>query len=431
MYRKALAMEHERIAQETFIGRVGNLPVVNSAWTQACGVYQKTKERNSFLNATCRVAESGVGLIATTTKPIVDRYQPQIKQVDAFACDKLTWVEETYPVITKPTDEVIKEGREKCETLLKPVTDRYNHYKDAYNGMVNRNKERVEGTVQMVKDLGQKSIDSPYGKFVLEKVDEALALSESYVEKYLPESEELEDYEENGEEEHPGEASTLTRVTTLSTKLRQRMYKRAMRDLKQLQVRSHETLERLHFTVDLIQYAKAGYGNAKDVAEEKYELVHRKVVDTWGKITEEREDGSEESNPETLEGKTIAVARKLTCQVRQSVTVITGYLPETYQPDAVRERLLHARLYSEELYHSFREAHKFEDLPSWALSQAKEKMSYLQDTVSFLAETFLITPISWLVPARSEPLEMVPITAKDMKSAVTSEAKPGVTTGNQ
>ena len=34
MYRKAIAMEHERQAQETFIGRVGNLPVVNSAWTQ-------------------------------------------------------------------------------------------------------------------------------------------------------------------------------------------------------------------------------------------------------------------------------------------------------------------------------------------------------------------------------------------------------------
>ena len=32
-----------------------------------------------LLNATCRVAENGVGLIATTTKPIVDRYQLQSK----------------------------------------------------------------------------------------------------------------------------------------------------------------------------------------------------------------------------------------------------------------------------------------------------------------------------------------------------------------
>lgn len=52
--------------------------------------------------------------------------------------------------------------------------------------------------------------------------------------------------------EHSGEASTFTRVTSLSTKLRQRMYKRAMRDLRQLQVRSRERLEKLHFTVDLV-----------------------------------------------------------------------------------------------------------------------------------------------------------------------------------
>lgn len=423
MYRRALAMEHERMAQETFIGRVGNLPIVNSAWSQACGVYQKTKERNSFLNATCKMAESGVGLIATTTKPIVDRYQPQIQQVDAYARDKLVLVEEKYPVITKPTEEVLKEGREKCETLLKPVTDRYHHVKDTYNGMVNKSKETVEGTVQMVKGLGQKSLDTQYGKFVMEKVDEALALSEAYVEKYLPETEEDREIKDNGESEmeHSGEASTFTRVTSLSTKLRQRMYKRAMRDLRQLQVRSRERLEKLHFTVDLIQYAKSGLGDARDMAEEKYELVHRKVIDTWGQITEEREEGSEEANPETLERKTIAVARRLTCQVRQSVTVIRGYLPENYQPDAVKERLVHAREYSEELYKSFTEAHKFEDIPSWALSQAKEKMSYLQDTVSFLAETFLITPITWLVPVyRKEPLVMEPVREEELKPLVTT-----------
>ena len=63
--------------------------------------------------------------------------------MDAFACDKLALVEKSYPIITKPTDEVLKEGREKCETLLRPVTDRYNHYRGAYTGMVNRGKETV------------------------------------------------------------------------------------------------------------------------------------------------------------------------------------------------------------------------------------------------------------------------------------------------
>lgn len=43
------------------------------------------------------------------------------------------------------------------------------------------------------------------------------------------------------------------------------------------------------------------------------------------------------------------------------------------------------------------QAQGFEDLPSWLLNQAKEKMSYIQETVSFLTDTFLLAPISWLV----------------------------------
>ena len=49
-----------------------------------------------------------------------------------------------------------------------------------------------------------------------------------------------------------------------------------------------------------IQYARSGVVDAKDMAEEKYELVHRKVVDTWGRINEEPEEG--EITPEVRDG---------------------------------------------------------------------------------------------------------------------------------
>jgi len=50
------------------------------------------------------------------------------------------------------------------------------------------------------------------------------------------------------------EVSTLTRVTVLSSKLRQRMYQRAMRDIKGLKIRSQEKIEKLNFTVDLVSF---------------------------------------------------------------------------------------------------------------------------------------------------------------------------------
>lgn len=46
--------------------------------------------------------------------------------------------------------------------------------------------------------------------------------------------------------------STFTRVTDLSGKVRRRMYKRALGDLKGLQMRSKEKLDSLNFTVDLV-----------------------------------------------------------------------------------------------------------------------------------------------------------------------------------
>ena len=58
----------------------------------------------------------------------------------------------------------------------------------------------------MVVGFGQKSMDNPYGKFVLDKMDEALTLSEAYVEKYLPEEE-----VENIKEEEQGKDTALRR----------------------------------------------------------------------------------------------------------------------------------------------------------------------------------------------------------------------------
>ncbi|XP_045156473.2 perilipin-2-like [Mercenaria mercenaria] len=414
MYRQALNMEQEQIANEQFINRLGSLPVVSSAWSQACDIYAKTKDCNSILRATCNMAEGGVQTVVSTAKPYVEKYQPHIEKVNAYACEKLALFEEQYPVITKPTDEVLKEGKEKCANVLKPVTDRVTAVKDSYHGIVNKGQETYDATkgkVEAVKDYGvttiSRTLESPLGKFAMEKVNEALTVSEDYVEKYLPPTEE-ELAEEKKAPLEVDEVGTLTRVTSLSTKLRQRMYKRAMKDLKGVQMRSKEKLEGLNFTVDLIKYAKSGAGEVKDTLEEKYEIAQTKMAEYWEKINEEN-DTDDEEVPVTLEGKTIVVARRLTRQVKQSMTTVSGYLPTRLQPTVVRERMENALKYTEELYQAFKEAQGFDDLPNWLLTQAKEKMLYVQETVSFLTETFLVAPISWMVSKRSlEPTPGMP-----------------------
>ena len=53
--------------------------------------------------------------------------------------------------------------------------------------------DAAKGRVEAVKDYGlnqvSRSLETPVAKFAFEKVNEALTLSEEYIEKYLPESE--------------------------------------------------------------------------------------------------------------------------------------------------------------------------------------------------------------------------------------------------
>ncbi|KAL3865647.1 hypothetical protein ACJMK2_043013 [Sinanodonta woodiana] len=417
MYRQAVMMEQERMHQDQFFSRLGNLPVVTSAWVQACDLYIKTKERNAILRTTCNLAEGGVKKFAETTKPLMDKYQPQLNLVNSFACKQLTKLEENYPVITKPTNQVLDEGKKVCETVLKPVTDRVNAVRETYN----KGKEQVckvsqlgTNTVANLKDFGvaqvSRSMETQYGKFVMQKVNDALDFSEQCVDKYLPDSEEDgEDEGEDGNQEERSSENPLTKVTSLSTKVRQRMYKRAMKDFKGLQMRSQETLSKLNFTVNLIQYAKTNMDSTKGKISETYDQVQEKLGNVWEQINKEECD-CEEHAPHTLEGQTIAVARRLTKVLKTNVALVKGYLPESMQPAALKDILNQATQYSLDLYKSFKNASSFEDFPSWVLEQTKEKLSYLQETLGFLREMLTQSSLNWMVPScwsgKQEAIEM-------------------------
>ncbi|KAL5005357.1 hypothetical protein ScPMuIL_018813 [Solemya velum] len=411
MYRRHIMQQQEQETNAQFIGRLGSLPVVNSAWTQALVLYQRTKDSNVLLKTTLGMAENTVRVVSSTTKPIVDRYQPQIfDRMDAYACQALTRLEENYPVITKKPDELLQDGKQ----LVKPAVDRVTSVYQFGAGTYNMGKEKVDqvkkigtDTVVGIKDFSvtqmKKGMDTSYGKMVVGKLEDVLTMSEGYVDVYLPPSEgedllkEKEGKEEKGEKKDP-----LTRVTTLSNKVRQRMYRKAMKDLTNVKVRSQDALSKLHSTVDLISYAKSHLDTARETVGVNVGAAQDKLLWAWGEINSEKE---KEETPNTLEGHTIALARRLTKQVRHGLTVISTHIPETVQVANLQERIAEARKYSEELYTSFKEVKTYEEIPIWALTQARGKMQYMQETLSFLTDMVLSVPLNWLVPSHkaSEP----------------------------
>lgn len=72
-------MEEEQQQQEQFVTRLASLPVVSSAVTQACNMYQKTKESNQVFRTSLNLAESSIKSVAETSKPYLEKYQPQCK----------------------------------------------------------------------------------------------------------------------------------------------------------------------------------------------------------------------------------------------------------------------------------------------------------------------------------------------------------------
>ncbi|KAJ8304834.1 hypothetical protein KUTeg_018417 [Tegillarca granosa] len=364
MYRKSME-EENRINQEEFVSRLGNLPVVNSAWTQACTLYQKTKDSNAVFRTALNMAEGTVKTFTETSKPYIEKYQPQIERVNEYAYQQLVRLEENYPVITKPTNELLSNGKELCGSIVKPAVDRVNAVKqygtDKYNGVINGGKEKVNqvkqlgtNTINTVKDLGMatvnKTLETSYGQYVVEKMDDVLTMSEDYLDKYLPDSEEeaegteMDNLSKEGVMDEFSVQNPVTRVSHLTTKVRRRMYKRAVKDLKNVQMRSLESLAKLNFTVDL----------------------------------------------------TLAVARQLTRQLRHGMDTVTGCLPDYAQPTAVYERLQEAKKYTEDLFQSFRDVKSYDEIPSWVLSQTKEKLSYLQETLHFVTETVIAAPLQFL-----------------------------------
>lgn len=80
---------------------------------------------------------------------------------------------------------------------------------------------------------------------------------------------------------------------------------------------------------------------------------------------------------QTVEGRTIAVARHVSQQLQQSVARVSSILPGSLQPAAVQERLQEAKNFTEDLYKSFqkvRAKNYFENPSKKIMQQLLEKI---------------------------------------------------------
>ncbi|RNA43843.1 perilipin-2-like isoform X1 [Brachionus plicatilis] len=108
MYRKHLREQKEMESKTGLktIDRIADIPVVNSALSNVTDYYGKVKDKNMILRTSFNLAELSVKTMAFAASPITSIWKKPIESVDSYLYGKLNDLEQTYPSINKPTDQL-------------------------------------------------------------------------------------------------------------------------------------------------------------------------------------------------------------------------------------------------------------------------------------------------------------------------------------
>ncbi|XP_077988913.1 perilipin-2-like isoform X2 [Glandiceps talaboti] len=365
--------------KDNIISRVAGLPMVNSAIGQVTNMYTKTKEYNGLVKYTLEAAEKSVVTVASAAMPVVNTLEKPIGMANDFACNQMDKLEEAYPVITQPSDKV-------------------------YSSVVDGSKRVWDNT----KSIGTRTIDNlmntKVGQAVSASVDISLSMSEIVVDHCLPpdaverEEDMAEASKEKTDEEKQLCIAPVQRVVSLTGKVRHRIYVRAMAKLQTAQKRSQETVEKLHYTVNLIEYAKANIDTTNQKVRDQMNSAQETLWTTWDDWTTEDGQGEEGGQESQVKEKTVSVIRGLT----KRLTVASGKLATAGMdvlPETVTKQLTKAKDTAEDLYDSMKQVKVLNDLPSSLLDQAKDRLNQVSEAMLSVTEYVVNSKaLQWLVP---------------------------------
>jgi len=228
------------------------------------------------------------------------------------------------------------------------------------NGVVmgaNTGLDKLEGTLPMIKKHPKEVIQetkSSASNMITSKVDRCLCITEQYVDYLLPSDSVNVATEEGGQDDR--EQGAKERFNVISHKVKKRSYNRAMQGWSGIRPRSEEALNKLNFTVDLIQYAKT-YLTSNKAANKGY-------------IKNEQELGEEDFDLND-ENEEIAVDEKL--QVKDS------------------------KRYGERLSDSLLSSAFSDKTYSSLLDTAKYQIRLVEDTLFYILDSItLLPPVAWM-----------------------------------
>uniref|UniRef100_A0A8C2AR20 Perilipin n=1 Tax=Cyprinus carpio TaxID=7962 RepID=A0A8C2AR20_CYPCA len=383
------------------VERIVHLPLVISTYDLVSNVYCNTKNNHPYLKSVCEVAENGVKSITSaafhSALPIIGKLEPQISMANDLACKGLDKIEKTLPILHKPSDQIVASAKEAVTGAKEAVSGTMNGAKESVSSTLSEVTDRTRGAVQdsmektktVVSGGVQTVMESSVVKLMSSSVDTALSTSETLLEQYLPETE-----EERGLENNSDLLSYYVRLGSLSSKVRDRAYQRAVDKVRNAIQRSQESISQLNHTMDLIEYTCNNF----DVSNQK---LHEKLSSLMGWKTVSQ---SQEESETQIESRTLTIAHNLSQQLQSTCLVLVSSfkgLPQHIQVQAVS--VSHSAM---EIYSSFSKAAAIGDLSNSVLTTSRSQLSRIRDSMDNVMDYLLNnTPLNWLVGPFYPPAE--------------------------
>jgi len=190
------------------ITRFSSLPLVSSAIGLATDGYSRFKSYNRLLSATLSKAEQSILFVASTAKPVIQKFEKPISMADNIACQGLDKLEQTVPALKKSTEEIKDDTKKLFEGSV---------------GRIEVMRKYSTDTLQNMRDYGYTKVngllDSPYLRAVVKTIDTAIDLTHNAVDHYLPPT-----ANEGPVKPSPEGQTLVVRMSHLSDKMRRRMY---------------------------------------------------------------------------------------------------------------------------------------------------------------------------------------------------------------
>ncbi|KAL7880157.1 hypothetical protein SRHO_G00024110 [Serrasalmus rhombeus] len=396
------------ITTQNVVTRVANLPLVSSTYDMVSNVYCNTKDNHPYIKSIFDAAEMGVksltSVALTSALPIIGKLEPQISLANDLACKGLDKIEKTLPLLHQPSEQLVASAKEVVTGAKEAVSETMNGAKYTVSltlsGVVGRTRGAVQESVvktRLVVSGGVYTVmESRVGKLVSNGMDTALSTSESLVERYLPETEAKQECETNstiGFDSDTDEPSYYVRLGSLSTKLRQRAYQKAVTKVHDAKKRSQESISQLNHAMDMIEYTKKNIDGANQKMHDKLSTL----MDWRSRSPSTMESDSDpDSEAEQIESRTLAITRNLTQQLQTTCLTFVSSLQGL--PQNIQEQAVSISHLAMEVYTRFSKAAALGDLSDTVLTTTRVQLNRMRDSIDNILD-YLVnnTPLNWLV----------------------------------